>query len=159
MFGTHGLLQVWTSNPFLGCEILTLTSYGILGAFAYSIKTEGNIIKHVKINKNNNKFQLDQPDENGTGVAKQFDSLEELVDHYKEYGMVDTATSLIRPDTPGQNSHMGPFRILPVILVPTSGILAEHIYQRNTVLASGKGSTGYSEEFLELQQFEGKRIT
>ena len=43
------------------------------------------------------------------------------------------------------------------ISVPTSGILAEHIYQRNTVLASGKGSTGYSEEFLELQQFEGKR--
>ena len=74
-----------------------------LGAFAYSIKTEGNIIKHVKINKTlNNKFQLDQPDENGTGVAKQFDNLEELVDHYKEFGMVDTATSLIRPDTPGQ---------------------------------------------------------
>ena len=76
-----------------------------LGAFAYSIKTEGNIIKHVKINKTlNNKFQLDQPDENGTGVAKQFDNLEELVDHYKEFGMVDTATSLIRPDTPGQIS-------------------------------------------------------
>ena len=109
MFGTHDPLQVWTSNPFSGSETLTLTSYGILGAFAYSIKTEGNIIKHVKINKNNNKFQLDQPDENGTGVAKQFDSLEELVDHYKEYGMVDTATSLIRPDTPGQNSHMDQF--------------------------------------------------
>ena len=45
---------------------------------------------------------MDQPDENGTGVAKQFDNLEELVDHYKEFGMVDTATSLIRPDTPGQ---------------------------------------------------------
>lgn len=111
------------------------------GAFAYSIKTEGNIIKHVKINKTLiNKFQLDQPDENGTGVAKQFDNLEELVDHYKEFGMVDTATSLIRPDIP----------------VSTSGILAEHIYQRNTVLASGKGSTGYSEEFLELQQFEAR---
>lgn len=130
--------QILNGKQIKPGSFLVRDSRSTPGSFAYSIKY-GDVIKHVKINQNlDNKFQL-EPDGTGNLRPKEFSKLEDLVEHYKEFGMVDTATSLIRPAIP----------------VPTSGMLAEHIYQRNHVLGGGD-ARGYTEEFLELQQFEAR---
>ena len=70
------------------------------GSYAFSVKSLNKII-HLRIYKNQRgKFQLD-PSDSPTG-GKEFRTLDELVEHYKKFGLVDKRKNLIKFTVPGK---------------------------------------------------------
>lgn len=73
------------------------------GSYAFSVKSLNKVI-HLRIYKTTDgKFQLDQVNTSGNSASlgKDFITLDQLVDHYKQYGLVDDRRNLIKFTVPG----------------------------------------------------------
>ena len=107
------------------------------GNYAISARVSDRVV-HLKIENRLGKFDL--------GGGKAFDTLQELVDYYKRYPMVESTGAVIYLNSPIKSSR---------IVVNT---IEERIKTLSETTKDTYGKSGFWEEFEQIQQQEGRHL-
>ena len=107
------------------------------GNYVITARVNDRVV-HLKIESRMGKFDL--------GGGKAFDTLQELVDYYKQYPMVESTGTVIYLNSPLKSSK---------IVVST---IEERIAMLSKTYKDTYGKSGFWEEFEQIQQQEGRHL-
>jgi len=129
------LLEKGRNGSFLVRE-----SQGQPGNYVLSVRSEDKVT-HVMIRSVMDKFDI--------GGGEKFDSLTELIDHYKKNHMVETSGTVIQLKIPYNATRVNAGKI---------EVRVAELQKESGPSALGGGKAGFWEEFESLQLQEGKNL-
>lgn len=125
------ILDKGTNGSFLVRE-----SKSKVGDYVLTVRTQADKVTHVMIRRHNNKYDV--------GGGERFDSLAELVEHYKQKPMVETSGTVVNMQHPFNATRL------------TAQDIDARVRELSKENAHVDGKEGFWEEFEHLQHQECK---